>query len=75
MNNTMEHRKYIEEHIFWGLLAFLWLKSLLFKCIPNYTYVESMIIFFIIFICVTGAGIMFSWHRYRNHISIFENIA
>ena len=75
MKNTMEQDKYIKEHIFWGLIAFLWFKSLLFRCIPNYTYVESLIGFFVISICVIAGGIIISWRRYRNYISLFENIA
>lgn len=74
MNNTMERGEYIKENVIWSLIAFLWFKSLLFRCIPNCTYNESLMWFLIISICVVTAGIAISWRRNRNYKNLLENI-
>lgn len=74
MKNTMERGEYIKEHVIWSLLVFLWFRSLLFRCIPNYTYTESLVGFLIISVCVMAVGIAVSWKRNRNYKNLIENI-
>lgn len=74
MRNTMDLGEYIKEHIIWSLLVFLWFRSLLFRCMPDCTYTESLVGFFIISVCVMAVGIMVSWYRNRNYINVIENI-
>lgn len=74
MNNTLDYREYIKEHVIWSLLAFLWFRSLLFRCIPDYTYSESLLGFLIISVCVMAVGITVSWKRNRNYTNVIENI-
>lgn len=73
MVNTMQRSEYIREHFIWGLIALIWLRSLL-KCIPGYTFVESLLLFGIIGVCTIGFCILITWRRNRNYISLFENI-
>ena len=70
----MDYPVYIKEHIIWSMLAFLCLKNLIFRCIPNCTYVESLIGFIIISLCVMTVGIAASWQRNRNYKNLIENI-
>lgn len=72
--NSMIKKEYIKEHVIWSLLVFLWFRSLLFRCIPNYTYTESLVGFLIISVCVMTVGITVSWKRNRNYINVIENI-
>lgn len=74
MKNTLGFREYIVEHIIWSFLVFLWFRSLLFRCIPNYTYTESLVGFLIISACVMAVGIAVSWKRNRNYKNLIENI-
>lgn len=74
MRNTMNLGEYIKENIIWSLLVFLWFRSLLFRCMPDCTYTESLVGFLIISVCVMAVGIMISWYRNRNYINVIENI-
>ena len=74
MKNTLDYREYIKEHVIWSLLVFLWFRSLLFRCIPNYTYTESLVGFLIISVCVMAVGVVISWKKNRNYTNVIENI-
>ena len=74
MKNTLDYREYIKEHVIWSLLVFLWFRSLMFRCIPDYTYTESLVGFLIISVCVMAVGITVSWKRNRNYTNVIENI-
>ena len=74
MKNTLDLREYIKEHIVWSLLLFLWFRNLLFRCIPDYTYIESLFGFLIISVCVMAVGIAVSWKKNRNYKNLIENV-
>ena len=67
MKNTMDRVEYIKEHVIWSLLAFLWFRNLIFRCIPNCTYTESLVGFGVIAVCVAAVGMAISWQRNRNY--------
>ncbi len=55
-------------------MVFLWFRNLVFRCIPNCTYTESLVGFLIISICVMAVGIAVWWKRNRNYRNLLENI-
>lgn len=74
MANTMKKWEYIKEHIIWSLLSFLSCRYLLFRCIPNYSYYESLLILLVLGIGVMGGGIVFAWEQGRNYVNLTEDI-
>lgn len=74
MKNTFSLGEYIKKHIVWSFVFFLWFRSLLFRCIPNYTYTESLVGFLIISACIFAVGIAVSWKRNCNYMNLIENI-
>lgn len=74
MNNTMERGEYIKEHVVWSLLVFLWFRNLIFRCMPDCTYTESLLGFLVISACVMAVGIAVSWKKNRNYKNLIENV-
>ena len=74
MNNTMSKGEYIKESIVWSIILFIWCKSLFFRCVSNYTYMESLLILGLVLFSVIGIGIRVTWRYGRNYINVFENI-
>ena len=74
MNNTMSKGEYIKESIVWSIILFIWCKSLFFRCVSNYTYMESLLILGLVLFSVIGIGIRVTWRYGRNYINLFENI-
>lgn len=72
--NNMTRKEYIKEHIIWNLLVFLWFRNLLFKCIPKFTYTESLFGFVILSVIVMAICIALTWNRNRNYWNLIENI-
>ena len=74
MFNTMEKKEYVKEHAVWSLICILWFWHLLFKCVPNCTYFESLLVFIVISVTIMGLGIFVTWQKGRNYINLVENI-
>lgn len=74
MNNTMSKWEYIIENIVWSVILFMWCKSLFFRCVSNFTYMESFLILGVVLFCVIAIGIRVTWRYGRNYINLFENI-
>lgn len=74
MKNTMGLWEYIIEHVVWSLLVFLWFRNLLFRCIPEFTYTESLLGFMILSVIVMAICIAITWNRNRNYWNLIENI-
>ncbi len=74
MKNMMELGEYIKEHVVWSLLVFLWFIKLLFRCIPEFTYTESLFGFVILSVIVMAICITLTWNRNRNYRNLIENI-
>lgn len=72
--NNMTRKEYIKEHIIWSLLVFLWFRNLLFRCIPHFTYTESLVGFVILSVIVMAICIALTWNRNRNYRNLIENI-
>ena len=74
MKNTMDRNEYIKEHIIWSLIGFLWYKNILFRCIPKYTFCESLFVFLCLSVILIGICIVITWKKNRNYSNIIENI-
>lgn len=74
MFNTIKKIDYIKIHIVWECIAFLWCKNIFFRCIPNCTYIESLIILIIIIIISSLISIKVTWISGRNYVNLFQNI-
>lgn len=72
--NSMTKKEYIKEHIIWSLILFLWCRKLFFRCIPQCTYFESLLVLLLIGITVMGVGIFVTWKKGRNYINLVENL-
>lgn len=72
--NSMSKKEYIEEHMLWSLVAFVWLKAWIFRCIPEFTYTESLIGFVILSVIIITICIAITWHGNRNYRNMFENV-
>lgn len=72
--NNMTRKEYIKEHIIWSLLVLLWFRKLLFRCIPKFTYTESLFGFVILSVIVMAICIALTWNRNRNYRNLIENI-
>ena len=72
--NNMTRKEYIKEHIICSLLVFLWFRNLLFRCIPEFTYTESLLGFVVLSAIVMAICIVITWHGNRNYRNLIENI-
>lgn len=74
MKNTMSLGEYIKEHVVWSLLVFLWFRNLLFRCMPESTYTESLLGFVVLSTIVMAICIVITWHGNRNYQNLIENV-
>ena len=58
-NNTQGKTEFITEHIFWLALAWIWYRSLLFRCVPQHTLTESKLILLGFVLVFSAVGILF----------------
>ncbi len=75
MNHTISKMAYIAEHVICNLVMFMWYRVLLFRCIQNATYLETIFIMLLIVLIVSGIGIFSTWKNDRNYVSLIENIS
>lgn len=61
-NNTQGKTEFITEHIFWLALAWIWYRSLLFRCVPQHTLTESKLILLGFVLVFSAVGILFQMH-------------
>ena len=72
--NTMKVKEFIGEHIWWIIVAWIWYKTILFRCLPHYTTKESRLFLFGIIIVCCGIGILFEIRSQRNEMSVLMNL-
>lgn len=70
----MEAGGFILSHLFWSLIAWIWYRNILFRCIGNYSYSESKWIFLAILMITYYVGILAEIRNARNWISLCLNI-
>lgn len=73
-HNTMSKVEFCIEHIIWGVITFLWYRSL-FRCIRDYTLAESRLILCVTLVLVSVIYGLLEFNNERNGLSIFLNLA
>lgn len=73
-NNTLTKSEFLIEHLFWMIVTWLWYKNILFRCVGNYSFTESKIIFFLVLGMASIPGILCNIKKDRNDFSVFFNI-
>ncbi len=74
MKNTVGKGEYIRDNVIWLLLSTMWFKSWLFRCLPDYTYLESVCIFLLMLIVITVIEIALTIEWGRNGVSVVQNL-
>lgn len=73
-NNTLTKSKFLLEHLFWVFVSWIWYKNILFRCVGNYSFMESKIIFLLVLGMACILGILCNIKKDRNDFSVFFNI-
>lgn len=73
-NNTLTKSEFLLEHLFWMIVTWLWYKNILFRCVGNYSFTESKIIFLLVLGMACILGILCNIKKDRNDFSVFFNI-
>lgn len=73
-NNSMSIEGFIWEHIFWALIAWIWYKNIMFRCIGTHSLAESRWLLWETVIVSCIIGIVFEVKNNRNGFSVFCNL-
>ena len=73
-NNTLTKSEFFLEHLFWVVVTWLLYKNILFRCVGNYSFTESKIIFLLVLGMACILGILCNIKKDRNDFSVFFNI-
>lgn len=75
MDNSFGKSWFVLEHIIWMLIAWIWYKNILFRCLSSCSFMESKLILFGILSVSCIVGILLEIRNRRNSASIFLNLA
>ena len=73
-NNTLTKSEFLLEYLFWVIVTWIWYKNILFRCVGNYSFTESKIIFLLVLGMACILGILCNIKKDRNDFSVFFNI-
>ena len=73
--NKLGEIEFIFEHIFWTLIAMIWYKNILFRCVGNASFFESKVVLWSGIVICSIIGICINMKRNRNYLSIAQNIS
>lgn len=73
-NNTLTKSEFFLEQLFWVVVTWLLYKNILFRCVGNYSFTESKIIFLLVLGMACILGILCNIKKDRNDFSVFFNI-
>ena len=73
-NNFLSKIGFVSEHIFWAMIAWIWYKNILFRCLPSHSFVESKLILLGIMTVFCIAGSIMEIKDNRNGVSVFFNL-
>ena len=73
-NNTMSKAGFVFEHIFWGIISMIWFNNILFRSIEGLTFDQSRLFLWLSLIISAMLGIVLTWKKRRNNLSLFVNI-
>lgn len=72
--NSLGKTGFVLEHIFWALIAWIWYKNILFRCLTSHSFRESKLILCGIIALSCIAGFLTEMRARRNAVSIFFNL-
>ncbi len=72
--NTKGKIEFIIDHIWWALIAWIWYKSILFRCLETYSLKESRIILLGMILFCSMLGIALEMKKQRNSVSVLMNL-
>jgi len=72
--NTMTLKEYIFEHLYWGIISMIWYRCLMFRSINTVSTTWSKTILWTLVILLSLIGILITYKRRRNHLSMVVNL-
>ncbi|MDO4322167.1 MAG: hypothetical protein Q4C61_06535 [Lachnospiraceae bacterium] len=72
--NTMGQTRFVTEHIIWALIAMIWYKNLLFRCVKGFSLIQSKQLLWGMVAACSAAGILLERKRRRNAYSVTMNL-
>lgn len=72
--NTMGKTGFVTSHIFWGLIAMIWYKSLLFRCVGDLSAAQSRMLLLGMVAAFSASGILLEMKKRRNIFSVSVNL-
>ena len=73
-DNTYGKVEFIIGHVWWAFIAWIWYKSILFRCIGTHSLAESKRILLVMLLCCSVLGIVLEIKKHRNGISVLLNL-
>lgn len=73
-NNSLSKIGFVSEHIFWAMIAWIWYKNILFRCLPSHSFMESKLILLGIIAMFFVVGSIIAIKDNRNGVSVFFNL-
>lgn len=73
-NNSLNKIGFVLEHILWAMIAWMWYKNILFRCLPSRSFMESKLILWGIVIVFCIAASTMELKNNRNGVSVFFNL-
>ncbi len=72
--NTKEEFDFIFDHIWWSFIAWIWYKSIVFRCLDYRSLKESKLILLGILFACCVLGILLQMKNQRNSVSVLMDI-
>jgi len=73
--NTKGKIEFVLSHVYWVLIAMIWYKNILFRCLNPYSYNESKLILWGSILMSSAVGIILGIKKRRNGTTVFVDIA
>lgn len=76
MKDTMKKADYLKEHMLWNIVIFIAFLKTGFKCVPEFTYFESILVLVVLALLIMGTGVSIDWKNKnnRNYGNMIQNI-
>ena len=72
--NTKGRIEFIIDHIWWAFIAWIWYKSILFRCLETHSLKESRMTLLVMILGCSILGIALEMKKQRNSISVLMNL-
>ena len=72
--NTKSKLGFVLDHVYWGILGYLWYRPSLFRCLEGYTGHESKMYLLGMILIYSVLGIVFEFDKARTNLNVFFNL-